>query len=157
MFMEFGVATGGTIKIIARHCKTVYGFDWFKGLPEDWGTHMSKGSFECEIPKNLPDNVDLVVGLIQETLPDFLETHHGPVGFVHIDTDLYSSAKYILETLEPRMVDGTILAFDEIFGPEHYYREHEARAFVEFVNDTGFKYKCVGRHSGDKAAFEMFR
>jgi len=36
--MEFGVYEGGTINFIAglNPTKTIYGFDGFKGLPEEW-------------------------------------------------------------------------------------------------------------------------
>jgi hypothetical protein len=43
LFLEFGVATGNTVREIAAHVPagvTVYGFDSFSGLPGDWTGHL---------------------------------------------------------------------------------------------------------------------
>lgn len=158
MFLEFGVFSGRSIRNIAETNPgtTVYGFDGFTGLPEDWGSLFPKGEFACEIPADLPKNVELVVGLFNDTLPGFLDAHQGDVSFVHIDCDLYSSAKYVLEQLAGRFVDGTILAFDEIIGLPDCL-DHEARAFAEFLNEYGFSYECVGHFGSNQAGFRIFR
>jgi len=50
LFLEFGVATGNTISEIASIVPggtTVFGFDSFKGLPENWSGHIeSTGAFK---------------------------------------------------------------------------------------------------------------
>jgi hypothetical protein len=157
MFMEFGVFQGDSIRQIAalNPDRTVYGFDWFQGLPEDWGRLLQKGTFACEVPQ-VPDNVRLVVGMFQDTLPDFLKKHRAKVSFVHIDCDLYSSTKCILDNLAPRFVDGTVLAFDEIVGLPDCLT-HEARAFAEFLNEYGFRYECIGHFNGNRAGFRIFK
>jgi tRNA G46 methylase TrmB len=49
-FLEMGVGMGRTINFMAalNPTKTIYGFDWFEGLPEDWdkGDHIiQQGTF----------------------------------------------------------------------------------------------------------------
>jgi hypothetical protein len=157
LFLEFGVAGGSSIRRIAtlNPNKKIYGFDWFHGLPERWGT-LPKGHFACDIPNNLPSNVELVVGLFDVTLPQFLSEHPGDVAFAHIDSDLYASAKCVLDNLKPRLKPGSILAFDEIWAHSNY-QDHEAKAFAEFLNDTGFHYRCIGHFGPDKAGFKLLR
>jgi hypothetical protein len=157
LFLEFGVAEGKSIRRIAtlNPNKKIYGFDWFCGLPERWGT-VPKGHFACDVPNNLPSNVELVVGLFDATLPQFLAEHPGDVAFAHIDSDLYASAKCVLDTLKPRLKPGSILAFDEIWAHANY-QDHEAKAFAEFLNDTGLHYHCIGHFGADKAGFKLLR
>ena len=157
MFLEFGVATGDSIRQIAalNPEREIYGFDGFTGLPEKWGRLLPKGEFACNPPSDLPLNVELVVGLFQDTLPGWLKGHPGDVSFVHIDCDLYSSTKCILDNLADRFVNGTVLAFDEIVGLPDCLT-HEARAFAEFLNEYGFSYECIGHFGGNRAGFRIF-
>ena len=155
--LEFGVAGGDTLREIAglNKARIVYGFDSFEGLPEEWRPGFPKGEFACSIPQDLPHNAELVIGLFEKTLPEWLALHPGPVAFVHIDCDLYSSTKCVLGHLAPRFISGTVLAFDEIVNyPE--YEKHEAKAFAEFLNDTGFRYECLGGF-GERAGFRLVR
>ena len=73
----------------------------------------------------------------------FLDQHDGPVAFVHIDSDLYSSAKTILDNLAPRIEPGTIIVFNEYFNYPNW-KQHEYRAFQEFcdTNRVGYRYLC---------------
>jgi len=103
---------------------------------------MPKGSFRCDPPKELPANVVIVKGLFQDTLPGFLERHPGPVSFAHIDCDLYSATKFVLGALVHRL-DGAVLAFDEITGPE-CYELHEGKAFREFLSEAGYTAEFLG-------------
>lgn len=155
MFMEFGVASGQSITKIANRNpdKTIYGFDSFKGLPEKWDFHPAE-LFTRDKPPEVPKNVELTVGLFQDTLVPFLAEHPGPISFVHIDCDLYSSTKFVLDTLKDRFILGTVIAFDEIY---YLYKNlrNEARAFAEFLAETGFAYQCIGHFNNDKAGFRM--
>lgn len=47
LYLEFGVFQGTTINYIAqqKENETIYGFDSFEGLPEDWG-NIKKGTFD---------------------------------------------------------------------------------------------------------------
>lgn len=145
LFMEFGVATGSTIRRLAQAVPgIIYGFDSFDGLPEEWTGYggMPKGSFRCAEPQDLPDNVTIVKGLFQDTLPRFLLQHPKPASFVHVDCDLYSSTLFVLRSLSYRL-DGAIVAFDEISGPE-CYEKHEGAAFKEFLEESGYSAELIG-------------
>jgi len=63
--LEFGVFTGGTLRIIAeaRGGRDVYGFDTFTGLPEDWRLGFPAGTFAVEELPDVP-GAQLVQGLV---------------------------------------------------------------------------------------------
>ncbi|MET0233948.1 MAG: class I SAM-dependent methyltransferase [Kibdelosporangium sp.] len=140
MALEFGVATGTTLRKIsdARGGKEVYGFDSFDGLPEPWLNGMPAGAFARD---DLPDvpGAELVVGLFADTLPGFLEKHQGHIDFLHVDGDLYSSAKTVLDHCGPRLRAGSIIQFDEFFNFPGWKR-HEYRAWTEYVERTGIEF-----------------
>lgn len=142
LVLEFGVATGSTITEIARaRSGPVFGFDSFEGLPEDWYGPYGKGSFARSDLPVVPDNVTLVKGWFTDTLPRFLDEHTEPVSFLHVDSDLYSSASFLFKSLPDRIVPGTVILFDEYFNYPGW-REHEHKAWQEFVveNDVSFRY-----------------
>ena len=57
-----------------------------------------------------------VVGLYNVTLAPFLRAHRGePVTFAHLDSDLYSSTRFVLDQLAPRLTARSVLVFDEMF------------------------------------------
>lgn len=102
-YLEFGVYSGGTINQIsaAKPDKIVYGFDSFEGLPETWRSGFDKGYFDTK--ENLPkvnENVRLIKGWFDETLPSFVKAHPEKCEFIHVDCDLYSSTKRSLRNLE---------------------------------------------------------
>lgn len=151
LFLEFGVWNGTTASWIAnlRPDKTLYAFDSFLGLPEAWNHENPKGAFDTggKVPSGLPANVEIVQGWFDETLPGFVEEHPGEVAFVHIDCDLYSSAKTVLNALRERIVPGTVLNFNEFW--DYPGQENgEARAFAEFLNETGRVAECLGHAGG---------
>lgn len=158
LYMEFGVHTGGTIKQIAQFTTNkVYGFDSFEGLPEDWPGMHGKGHFACDIPEDLPDNVELVVGLFQNTLPKFIKKHKKEkVAFIHIDCDLYSSTKCIFDNLKNNFQDGSVIAFDELIGYTGW-EDHEYKAFNEFLEETKYRWECIGRFGLNQVGFEIYK
>jgi hypothetical protein len=145
IFAEFGVFQGGTINVISSltRDRTVHGFDSFQGLPEDW-RDCGKGAFTThgKLPP-VNENVELHVGLFDQTLPAFLENCSEPAAFIHIDSDLYSSAKYVLDRMKARIEPGTVILFDEFFNYPNY-EDHEYKAFFEFVKETGCSYHFLG-------------
>lgn len=160
LYLEFGVHTGGTIKIIASSTKNkVYGFDCFEGLPEEWVGMHSKGHFACKIPEDLPENVELIVGLFNDTLPKFIEEHKDEkVAFVHVDCDLYSSTKCIFDNLKNMFQDGTIICFDELidYGDEEW-KNHEWKAWNEFLEETKYKWEVLGKYGKHQVAFKIYK
>jgi predicted O-methyltransferase YrrM len=137
MALEFGVYTGRSLTVIAevRKGREVYGFDSFQGLPEVYRPHVRDGAFAVEERPRV-EGAELVVGYFDDTLPGFLETHPGPVDFVHVDGDLYSSAVTVLELVGPRLLAGSVLVFDEFFNYPGW-RKHEFRAWEEWLERTG--------------------
>jgi hypothetical protein len=144
LVMEFGVYSGKTINHIASlEAGTIWGFDSFEGLPEDWRPDIRKGNFKrTDLPEVLP-NVELVVGWFENTLPGFLAAHPEPVSFMHVDCDLYSSTRTVLHFLRDRIVPGTIIVFDEYFNYVGW-RAHEFKAFAEFIAASGLNYRYIG-------------
>jgi len=146
-YMEFGVFTGGTIRFIARRIgqRLIHGFDSFKGLPEAWsGFNLGRGAFDLEgqLPR-VPSNVRLHRGSFEESLPKWLRDNPGQVAFIHLDCDLYSSTKTALSLIAPRVVNGTLILFDEYFNYANW-EQHQFKAFQEFVQEHRVKYAYLG-------------
>ncbi len=149
--LEFGVGVGTSFRVICEKTPgPAYGFDSFLGLPEDWTHFQKKGRFsnEGKVPTGMPPNANFVVGLFEESLPPFLEEHPEPASFVHVDCDLYSSAKTVLTLLAPRMRSGTIILFDEYLNYPGW-QHHEHKAFREYIETTNFDVEYLGFASGD--------
>ena len=140
---EFGVARGDSIRLLARLTgATVHGFDSFLGLPEDWtGATETRGAFAAR-PRRLPGNVQLHEGLFSATLPAFLEDHDRPIRFMHVDCDLYESARTVFNLLRPRIVPGSVIVFDEYFNYPNW-QEHEFKAFREYIKEEGRRYEYL--------------
>lgn len=147
LYAEFGVNSGGTISYIARQkpdC-TIHGFDSFEGLPEDWsGNAMAAGFFHRKgrLPK-VPANVVLHRGWFDTTATRFAAENDGPLAFLHVDCDLYSSTATIFEALGDRIVPGTVILFDEYFNYPNW-KAHEHKAFTEFQERSGRTFKYIG-------------
>ena len=102
LLMEFGVAKGMWINRLASWTdRRIFGFDSFDGLPEPWSFRPA-GFFAVETPPDVPSNVTLVKGRFDESLPKFLHEHPEPVAFIHMDCDLYSSTKTVLDLIKDR-------------------------------------------------------
>jgi predicted O-methyltransferase YrrM len=146
LVLEFGVEKGASLTTLAlAHKGEVHGFDSFQGLPEDWtGTYEGKGKFSMggQLPK-VPPNARLHVGWFDKTLPEFLAKTPGDVALLHVDCDIYSSAKTIFDLLGPRIKPGTVIVFDEYFNYPAW-RHHEYKAFQEFVAAGNRRYSYIG-------------
>lgn len=183
MWLEFGVYRGRSMKTIASNTSgIVYGFDSFEGLPDHWDNDNPKGCFNlngkiphgiiddrfadanpgmfstAETPRTLPwpENVVLIKGWFEDTLPPFLLEHTEDIAYLHIDSDVYSAAKTVLNCLKDRIKSGTIIDFDEICDYPSY-REHEIKAFAEFLLETNLNYECLvyQRVGYSQAAFRI--
>lgn len=145
LVLEFGVEDGESINFIADRVKaTVHGFDSFEGLPDSWVQGLERGAMSMggRLPA-VRRNVELHVGWFQDVLPGFLARHHEHVAFMHVDCDLYSSTRCVLDHLGERIVPGTVIQFDEYFNYPGW-REHEFKAFREFVHDRRLRYDYLG-------------
>lgn len=143
LVLEFGVRWGRSIRQIASLVDgPVHGFDSFEGLPEAWHDEPS-GSYSTggRLPE-VPPQVQLHVGWFDATLPAFLQAQAGPVRFVNIDCDLYSSTRTVLDALAPRLGPGSVLVFDEYVGNAHW-RDDEFKAFQEAAARHGWRHELV--------------
>jgi len=167
LIIEFGVSDGGSLKPLAQVAhqfgRKVYGFDWFKGLPEEWGPNRIGTFTTGGRAPNCGPNVEIVEGLFQDTLPGFLATHPEPMAFVHIDCDIYSAAAFILEHIEGRLQPGTILAFDELIDyhcdlpatHSGHWKNGEYKAFLEMIKRTDIKWECLSRHAAHQVTIKI--
>jgi len=145
---EFGVFEGYSINYFAKKLGsnvTIYGFDSFEGLQEDWRGHILKtGDFSLggRLPK-VARNIKLIKGWFDQTVPDFLAKHAENFSFIHIDSDTYEAARSLLNLVGPKLQKGTVIVFDEYFGFRGW-RLGEWKAWREFVESTGVQYEYVG-------------
>ncbi len=123
-------------------------FDSFEGLPELKGPDaltedFKPGQFKTsteEFWSHLkrrrvdPSKVITVEGWFQDTLNEETRTRLGlqKAAIVHIDSDLYESAKLALDFVTPLLQDGTILIFDDWFNFRGHPRLGEQRALFEW-------------------------
>lgn len=153
LVLEFGVYRGASLRAIARRVtQDVHGFDSFEGLPEDWTYFQKRGRFSLrgEVPQFDDPNIHVHQGWFDQTLPRFLAAHPAPARFVHIDCDIYASTRTVLELLAPRIVSGTVIVFDEYLNYPAW-REHEFKAFQEFVAAHRVSYRYLGFASSESA------
>lgn len=148
LIMECGVFQGQSINMIAdwlsarRDQRLAHGFDSFEGLEEDWfGENLPAGFFDLK--GRLPSvraNVQLHKGWVQDTVAPFLAEHPDqPIALVHIDTDTYTPARYILETVKPRLKSGSLVVFDELVGYPNWQR-HEYKALCETMDAASYDF-----------------
>lgn len=134
----------------------VHSFNSFLGLPEQrtepgtWPTWdkrlapLRRGTFsQGGKPPFDAEGIVWHVGWFNETLPRFLAERQEPVGVLHVDCDIYSSTASVLELIEPRLLPGTVIVFDELINYPGY-AAHELKAFVELLHRTGFGYRPIG-------------
>lgn len=150
--LEFGVATGRTLGMLSKKFKTI-GFDSFEGLPEDWREGFPQGMF-AQAPPSV--DAELVIGWFEDTLPRWKFTDKGltalhRLSIVHIDCDLYSSTKTILDNIGEYIMPDVTVVFDEYHGYPGW-ENHEYKAWNEFVENTGIEYDVVG-YGPEQAVF----
>ncbi|NFV81981.1 class I SAM-dependent methyltransferase [Magnetospirillum aberrantis] len=143
LVLEFGVRRGTSVTVLAQAAgQAVHGFDSFEGLPQSWGAEPA-GVLTCgaQLPP-VPDNVTLHAGWFEDTLEPFLADHADPVRLVNVDSDIYASARFVLERLKGRILPGTVLVFDEFVGNRTWALD-EFKAFAEFVAESGIGWRVL--------------
>ena len=148
LYAEFGVWRGHGVNLFARDLAPqglrIAGFDSFVGLEEDWTGHhkgRERGGFTLggALPEVEP-NVDLVKGWVQDTVPGWLAARPGqPVAMAHLDLDTYTPTAFVLAAIRPRLVPGSILLFDELYGYPGW-RQHEWRALTETLPEGSYRF-----------------
>ena len=100
-----------------------------------------------KVPTLRLKNVAYSVGLFNDTLPSFLTSvSDKAAAFLHIDVDLYSSARDVLCAFEKHgmLRHGSVIVFDELIGyPE--FKQGEMKAFHECVVKKGYAYGVIDR------------
>jgi len=147
LITEFGVFKGSSINLIASKMphKTIYGFDSFEGLSEDWaGASLCKGTFGLDgvMPEVLP-NVVLIKGFFNETVVPWFKSQEQPLALLVVDCDTYDSAKTVVTAaIEKHIKKGTLILFDEYFGYPSW-RNHEFKVWQEIVSEYKIKYRYL--------------
>ena len=157
LIAEFGVFSGKTINHIASLVpgQTIYGFDSFEGLPEQWsGFLYMKNWFDTkgQMPV-VKSNVKLIKGWFDNTVPSFFREQNTPISILHIDSDIYSSAKTVFNSAKPFLQKGSIIIFDEFFNYPGY-QKHEFKAFFELIEEIKMDYDFIA-YSGNQAAVKL--
>lgn len=178
---EFGTASGVTAAVIARamkridrtHGRNIHLFDSFKGLPEpesecdktapmvvagDWKegsfTSLSEIGLRKKMKRYLPEkNIKIYNGWFSETLKNI------PKGtkfsMIHIDSDLYQSAKEILGYVFGQNIvsEGAIIFFDDYNGNRASPNYGERKAWREAVDLYSVKYDDAGDYGAGSKKF----
>lgn len=156
---EFGVFEGRGLRAMANHqpLRTLHGFDSFLGLPQDWvwsqDSTYAKGHFSTGVLPTLAaqhHNIRIHPGFFDVSLPVWKSTLAQPVALLHIDADLYSSAKYVLDVLNDAIVPGTVIVFDELAdwknsGIYPEWEQGEWRALKEWMHDRQRRVRVLAR------------
>jgi hypothetical protein len=149
---EFGVAGGnGLIALEAAAVAAerllgvaidVVGFDAGSGIPaprdhRDAPYLIAPGDFPMDQDRLRARlrRSQLVLGLVEETLPRFLEGDSAPLGFLSIDLDYYSSTVAALQMLEApasRLLPRVMCYFDDVMGYPWGDFNGERLAIAEF-------------------------
>ena len=155
--LEFGVATGNGLAALERAALAagrhygiaidVYGFDGGVGLPPPVDARDLPNLFPPGIFRMDPDVVRakaprarLMVGLVADTVPQFLASSPAPVAFASFDLDLYSGTRDALALLRhapPELLLPRVHCyFDDILGFTYAPFNGERLAIAEFETET---------------------
>ena len=151
---EFGVASGAGLRSMCRIASAVktitgiaikvIGFDTGLGMPpatdfRDHPEYYFEGDFAPpdfdNVRRSLPPNGTLILGRIEETLPHWLSTFKGVIGFVSVDVDYYSSTVDCLRLFDAAadcFLPCTPVFFDDVLRDMHNPWAGELLAINEF-------------------------
>lgn len=153
---EFGVYDGTTANALLPHLgpdSTFHLFDSYEGLAREWSGLPAK-SFRLETPPVFTDErVVMHNGWFSDTVSQALED--STLAFIHMDCDLYESTLDALWSLPP-LREHTLILFDEYvhnLGGKPVDDEH--RAFTEWVEDNGYKWKYLWRTAWTQVCVEL--
>ena len=82
------------------------------------------------------------------------------IAYLHIDSDLYSSAKTVLTKLNDRIVPGTLIVFDELINfrlmqKMNTWTQHEWKALTEWRSEYNREVTPVARSSMNQVALRV--
>jgi hypothetical protein len=153
-YLEFGVASGNSInfakKIFEEFHVDFHGYDSFYGIPEAHHEGVFTGAFSTG---GLPPNIEGIhwhIGRFEQTVSvdeDFMRKRK----LIVFDADLYSSTRYLLETLLPCFKTGDLLYFDDLHIPNQ-----ERLALTEYLK-RGLHLELLGRSREGRSALFMVK
>jgi len=155
LVLEFGTATGRTLNQFAYWLpnQIIFGFDSWQGLPEKFND-LPAGHFAQPLPEVL-SNCRLVQGwfgarptqdqssIAEFTTREFAKVRKEPIKLLHLDADLYSSTKTVLDIFAKQIVPGTVILFNEYWN-HPTWKKHEYRAWQEHCKMHGVEYEYIG-------------
>ena len=150
---EFGVREGRSLKWLIDQYpqQVIHAFDSWQGLPEDWNHGTGKvADMSCD-PPIVPEHIQLHKGWFKDTLTNWKHNNTGPIAFLHMDADIYSSTKEVLTALDEQIVTGTVITFDEfcnfrLSGKMSKWQEHEFLALIEWLDECKREVKPLNRN-----------
>lgn len=144
VIMQFGVYYGRDLALLinlrgmfegSNYTRKIIGFDTFEGLPTLHEKDGACGNFgDFDVPENYEDYLEamlkyhegecylsqikkfeLVKGDVCETFPKYLEDNPETViALAYLDMDIYEPTKTVLDIIEPYLVKGSVIVFDEL-------------------------------------------
>jgi Macrocin-O-methyltransferase (TylF) len=149
----------------------LHGFDSFEGLPRpqldsETASFLKgdfKGSYEA-VTSNLSrwktdfSRIKLHKGFFSKPLFDQLRQNEEfpPISICVIDVDLYQSSVPVLDFVQPYLVVGSIMLFDDFDLAGEDDSKGERRALIEFESrNTRFRKKHLFNYGWEGAAFEV--
>ena len=162
VYFEFGCHSARTFSSVIRAANyfqmdkmKFYAFDSFEGLPAtdvDVDGVFQTGEFNtpvqdflAKVKKKAGRNLSseyVIKGYYSDSLTLELQKKMPKVGIVHIDVDLYSSTRDVLNFLKPLMIVGTLILFDDYYCFPPDSKKGEMRAILEFCeNNPSFQVK----------------
>jgi hypothetical protein len=150
--IEFGVAGGRGLLALEKASVyaeeafgvriDIFGFDTGHGLPKptdfrDCPNLFLEGQFPLDDAQLVPrlERAQLILGLVDQTVPEFLDRRRAPIGFVSFDLDLYSSTVCALRAFEAGtelLLPRVLCYFDDITGFTYADHNGERLAISEF-------------------------
>jgi hypothetical protein len=150
--IEFGVAGGNglvSMELAAERVEKIlgvgidiYGFDTGSGLPKpqdyrDLPNLWTEHAFAMNVPKLKArlKRSQLMLGLVQDTVPQFVASKPAPIGYIAFDLDYYSStveALKILDLDQQLLLPRILCHFDDTLGFTYSDFTGELLALREF-------------------------
>ena len=163
--LEFGVAGGNGLIALERAADAamslthtdmeIFGFDTGLGMPAPldhrdapWLIEPTWFEMDEEALRPRLRTAQLVLGPVGETVPDWANSGHAPIGFVSFDLDYYSSTLEALRVLDgdpERLMPRVLCYFDDLFGYSWTDFVGE-RAAIDHFNATHDKRKIAKIH-----------
>jgi len=168
--VEFGVRDGASLMALVSYtqCKRRYfGFDTFRSMPiqSRYKTRYNRQSLPTSVIRRFDrvflrklfngcNAVTLVKGKFSNTLT---RKYFKQAALIHMDADIYESTKQALDYCYPFIREGTIIQFDEIFSKKANGKDHEFRAWIEWIDDHRIGWELIGATMNGRASIRVSR